>query len=767
MKKLIALLLALVMVFSLVACSSNENADDKDTKEDNATVEDGKTDDKADASSDKDILVVGYDSFSQKFSPFFAITQYDMDVAELSSQYLLAADREGNIVMNAIEGETIPYNGTDYTYTGIANCEVVENEDGTVDYNITMRDDVCFSDGTKMTADDAIFTMYVLCDPTYDGSSTLYAVPIVGMDDYRSGVDTLMNLLLTAGEDNTDFSKWTEDDQNAFWADVKQAGAAFAQEIVDYCVEYGATDVTSAAALWGFELEDGATTEDFFAKMCEKYEWDLTTLSDTEAIGSSLFDLMENYDAWGAGVQTGESAANIAGIKKTGDYSFTVTTSEVDATTIYQLSFLVAPMHYYGDAELYDYDNNMFGFNKGDLSLIKEKTTKPLGAGPYKFESYENGIVTWKANENYWKGEPKIKTMLWQETAESDKLTGVATGSFDITDPSFSSSVVENLKTYNSNGELTGDVITTSTVDNLGYGYIGICANTINVGGEPGSDASKALRKAFATLFAVHRDTVIDSYYGDRAAVIQYPISNTSWAAPKASDEGYELAYSTDVDGNQLYTADMTEEEKYAAAVEAARGYLEAAGYTFENGVAVAAPEGASLTYEVMIPGEGSGDHPVYGVLTAAKEELATLGITLEITDLSDTTQLWDSLEAGTGEIWAAAWSATADPDMYQIYYSTNVATNPEGTGSNHYYIQDEHLDEMIMEARSTTDQAYRKSLYKECLETILDWGVEVPAYQRQNAVIFSTERVNMDTVTPDITTFWRWMNDIELLEMN
>ena len=49
----------------------------------------------------------------------------------------------------------------------------------------------------------------------------------------------------------------------------------------------------------------------------------------------------------------------------------------------------------------------------------------------------------------------------------------------------------------------------------------------------------------------------------------------------------------------------------------------------------------------------------------------------------------------------------------------------------------------------------------------ILDWAVEVPIYQRQNAIIFSTERVKMDTVTPDITTYWTWMHDLENLEMN
>jgi peptide/nickel transport system substrate-binding protein len=56
--------------------------------------------------------------------------------------------------------------------------------------------------------------------------------------------------------------------------------------------------------------------------------------------------------------------------------------------------------------------------------------------------------------------------------------------------------------------------------------------------------------------------------------------------------------------------------------------------------------------------------------------------------------------------------------------------------------------------------------VYKECLDTIIEWGVEIPTYQRKNAVIFNNERVNMESITPDITTFWGWMNDIEGIEM-
>ena len=542
-----------------------------------------------------DQLVVGYDYFSSKFSPFFGKTQYDVDVGDMTTQYLMGLDREGNPVLNGIEGETRSYNGTDYTYYGISDIEVVQNDDGTVDYNVTMRDDIKFSDGTTADIDDVIFGMYVLCDPTYDGSSTLYALPIEGMTEYRSGMELLVNLIVAAGPDNTDFTNWTEEQQTAFWDAFWPAGEKFAQEIVDYCVDAGyaeAGDVAGAAAAWAYEgLAADATAADFFQAIVDKYGYDLSdTGINLETAGTSISDFIyaELGDAaaeYQAGVATGSTVPNIPGIIKTGDYSMTVHMTSFDATAIYQLALPVAPLHYYGDEAQYDYENNSFGFPKGDLSLVRSKTTQPMGAGAYKFVSYENGVVTFEANENYWKGEPKIKYLLFQETAASDKLSGVASdaATFDITDPNFNVQCVEDIKGYNSNGELTGDVITTFSVDNLGYGYIGICAENICMNGEPGSEASKNLRKGFATLFSVYRDTVVNSYYGETAAVIQYPITNTSWAAPRPADEGYQTAFSVDVDGNPIYTDGMTEQERYDAALQAAIGFFKAAGLNWDE----------------------------------------------------------------------------------------------------------------------------------------------------------------------------------------
>ena len=103
---------------------------------------------------------------------------------------------------------------------------------------------------------------------------------------------------------------------------------------------------------------------------------------------------------------------------------------------------------------------------------------------------------------------------------------------------------------------------------------------------------------------------------------------------------------------------------------------------------------------------------------------------------------------------------------MYQIYNSGNIV-GLGGSDSNHYHIADQELDKLIDEARKSDDQAFRKAVYKQALDLIVDWAVEIPAYQRQNCIIFSTQRINIATVTPDITTFWGWMNDIELIEMN
>lgn len=686
-----------------------------------------------------DTLVIGTQNFDGKFSPFFYTNAYENDVLSLVHLNLLGTDREGAVVLQGIQGEVRPYNGTDYTYTGIADCVITENADGTVYYDITLRDGIKFSDGTPVDVDDVIFSLYVPLDPTYDGIMTLYSLPIQGLEAYRSGVQTRMELILEEGPDGyTENSWYTREQYDSFWTAFWTAGERFIQGLEQ------PVDFRALLDEYGYNLDEEG----------------LDSVAGDISFSAALEEALGNAAAeYSVGIQTGRSAPNISGIQKTGDKSLRIVLTEISATAIYSLVTAIVPMHYYGDEALYDYEDNMFGFTKGDLTDVRSVTTAPLGGGPYKFVSYTGGTVTLEANEHYWKGMPKTRYIQFREGQEADKVSGVVAGTIDITDPAYSTETAKAIADANG-GAVSGGVITSRMVANLGYGYVGINAKNVCVDGESDSQASKNLRKAIATVISVYRDVAVDSYYGEYANVINYPISDTSWAAPRVTDEGYRAAFSVDVAGRDIYTSDMTPEARYVAARTAALDFLKAAGYTVENGKVTAAPQGAQLRYEVLVGAGGVGEHPTFMALTLASESLRQIGFDLIVTDISNFSELTNAVNSGTAELFAMAWSASPDPDLYQVYHSEG------GSNEKAYWIKDEQLDELILLARLSTNQVYRKTLYKECLDIISDWAVEIPMYQRQNLFIFSTQRIDMNTVTPDITTFWGWENDIENLQM-
>lgn len=837
MKKALSLMLTVIMLLSLCALPvlAETTADETMAEETTAEAAEAEATEAAaedeteaaapDAPHEKGVLVVGTETLSGKFSEFYADSVYDRNIADMTQISLLYNDRASNYILNGKDGYDAEYNGTNYHYLTPANVDIDPAEDGsTTTYTITLRDDLKFSDGEPLTADDVIFNMYVYADPAYAGSTTFSAMAIQGMQDYRTQTSSevhdkyasFFDDIVAAGPDYTvaEGDGFSQELYDAVWNQLNAAWTTATQDIVDYVlanyVDY-ASDIDSTPedvqandglkvalgmAEWGFaSFEDGKltvpmaegedpltfdlkesfpTNDDYAAAAKAKYGNDFFAFFDAEATGNPLGLSQEEMKAnfiLENGSQdesmAGQGVPNISGITKLDDYTVRVVTDGFDASAIEKLGLPIGPLHYYGDPAQYDYENNKFGHPFNDLSLIDAKGAEPMGAGPYIFKEYKNRTVYYEANPYYFRGEPKIKFLQFKETNQNDFVKGVVGGSIDIADPSFSDQTIKEIKSENSNSDLTGDKIMTVGIDTLGYGYIGLNAATMNVAGDPASEASKDLRKGFATVIAAWRELANDSYYGERASVINYPISNTSWAAPQPADEGYEVAYSKDVDGNPIYTSDMDNDQKVEAALQAAIGFFKAAGYTWDEaaGKFTAAPEGAKMTYEVIIPANGTGDHPAVNLITNAKTTLEKIGLSIKVNDPADSNVLWDSLDAGTQEMWTAAWSATIDPDMYQIYHSSSVP-GLGGSESNNYRIQDPQLDELIMEGRTSADQSFRKATYKAAMDIIKDWGVEIPNYQRQDCIVFSTERVNTETLPKDMTTFYGWMAAIEGIEL-
>lgn len=350
-------------------------------------------------------------------------------------------------------------------------------------------------------------------------------------------------------------------------------------------------------------------------------------------------------------------------------------------------------------------------FKKGDLSGVKARNSAPMGAGAYVFESYENNLVTLGANENYFKGEPVIPTIKFQVTATANKLEGVRLGEYDISDPPASQEMVEQAKAAGLHFEL---------VDNLGYGYIGINARRV-------TDLN--VRKGLMHL--MNRYPAIETYYGELAEVIERPMSKVSWAYPQSA---------------QAY---------YAFDPDRALEYFKKAGYEQVEGKLVLGGEQMRLV--VGISGQGAMDHPSAAILTQMKLELEKLGGVLEIQDVSDSI-LSDRLYAGEWDLWVAGWGAEIDPDMYQAYHSQGP--------SNYFGLQDGELDQLIEEARQTTNVAVRKEKYAQALDIVMDNAVEMPVYQRKNLYVFNPEVIDISSLPKDMSPYYTYFAEVETLRL-
>lgn len=467
--------------------------------------------------------------------------------------------------------------------------------------------------------------------------------------------------------------------------------------------EVKAEDGTVAQTVYTFTIKEGVKFSDGTPVTADDVIFSYKVLSDPTYDGSSTFT---SVPVVGLKEYVEGDATEISGIEKVDDRTVKVTINGVDPAAIWKIGGIaVAPKAYYG------VDDSGKEFAKGDLSVPKSRNAAPMGAGPYKFESFDNNVVTLRANENYFEGAPLTPSIKYQVTAEANKLEGLKLNEFDISDPAASPEMVADVESAGYEYRL---------VDNLGYGYIAMNAERI---------PDKNVRKGLMHL--MNRRPAVETYYGELAEVIERPMSKVSWAYPEGATEYYGF--------------------DPAKALEC----FKAAGYTQvdKNGKPSLEKDGKQLRIEVGIPGDGTMNHPTAPVLTQMKTEMEKIGAVLEISD-TDGTVFFDRLNAEGWDMFVAAWQATADPDMYQIYHSAGA--------TNRYNIHNEELDKLIVDARLTNDIEVRKDLYEKALDIVMDEAVEMPVYQRKNMFVFNQEIVNMESLPKDMSPYYTYFAEVE-----
>ena len=128
---------------------------------------------------------------------------------------------------------------------------------------------------------------------------------------------------------------------------------------------------------------------------------------------------------------------NISGINKLGTHTMELILDSYSPIDWLYFVFPIMPMEYYGNAALYDYENNSFGFTKGDISAIRKCDKYPLGAGPYKYEQTADGMIRLTDNIFYTGDKAfDVKTILmYLNDSEDPKymnpVAGIIDGTYD------------------------------------------------------------------------------------------------------------------------------------------------------------------------------------------------------------------------------------------------------------------------------------------------------------------------------------------------
>jgi len=290
----------------------------------------------------------------------------------------------------------------------------------------------------------------------------------------------------------------------------------------------------------------------------------------------------------------------------------------------------------------------------------------PVGTGPFKFVAWDRGQrVVLEKNAGYWKHPVKIDRVIYRPIVEGQaRLTELLTGALDLivdTPPDFVPQLESNPK-----------VMVLKQVG-VHVWYLGI-----NNQKKPFDD--KRVRQALN--YAVNKEALVRDVLKGTGSFSRGPVLPNTWGADAAL-------------------------KAYPYDPERAKKLLAEAGY----------PSGFSTT--LWVPESGSGMQLPVAMSTVIQSNLKAVGVNVALQTMEWGAYL-AKLRTKEQDLFALSWMAgNEDPDlvMYPLLHSSQWTPN----GPNRALYKNEKYDELLHQARLTTDQKKRAELYREAQRILVD----------------------------------------------
>ena len=269
-------------------------------------------------------------------------------------------------------------------------------------------------------------------------------------------------------------------------------------------------EISEDGKTYTFTLKDDIKWQDGTPITSQDFDFTFKYIMDKTYTGKFERETLNvlGWEAYRDGTST-----EIEGFKIIDDKTFSITMASPNAKTLAYFSKDLKPLakHVYGA-----------DYVQGNAKDLDKFNRNPFGNGAYKFVSYKDGEeVTLVANENYYKGVPKIKNLVFRVVNETNQMLLLENGDVDIM-ASTVSVTAENLSLLQQLGFINANI-----VEYLGYGYVAINHN------EPIMQDLN-VRKALA--YGFDRRSVVEAAFGGQANVIDIPQSTVSWAYPEEGD---------------------------------------------------------------------------------------------------------------------------------------------------------------------------------------------------------------------------------------
>ena len=343
-------------------------------------------------------LVIGVEGIGGNFTPLYAENEADINIMSQLYQPIQRRASDNSLINYA--------GGISYEYVGETQ----------VKYTVSIRDDLVFSDGTKVTIDDVIFFYHLIADASYDGVySDWYLNDIVGVKEYYfddanyyasvKGIESVISSSYTASTINfTEYVDYLVNTElEGTFGGSLDSTSPYGKSWRDHLVALGFAEAIT-------DLGDSPSAESVL-KLVASAEAEHNPFSYKPEIWyrEQLYAeyLKENYE-------DGIKVEKISGIKKIDDYSCSILFNSRNINAVSAVNAYII------SADFYNVE-----YIKGSADKVKSLSASAPSSGAYCISEHKDGTVTLDANP-YSSTKPDFNKIIFKDYAGAKKTAAQA-----------------------------------------------------------------------------------------------------------------------------------------------------------------------------------------------------------------------------------------------------------------------------------------------------------------------------------------------------